>query len=84
MTDYYGGSRARLITTSLYNFINNGINDLGWYDTDRKHLPVTFTPKSFDALNGKLTEDLKPNLISFSDEDDTDSIEIELGNVAIS
>lgn len=41
---YAGGLRVRLIKESVYNMINDALDDLGWFDSDRKHSPVQFLP----------------------------------------
>lgn len=82
MTDYFGGSRARLIKRSVFELIDNGIRDLGWYDSGRNHLSVRFSPKPVDSLETKLSQDLKPNLITLTDEDDNEE-ELEMGSLSM-
>lgn len=76
---YYGGARARLIKLSLYNLINNGIEDLGWFDAGRQHADVTFVADPVDEVYDRLGIDIKPNVIALTDEDD-DVDELEMGS----
>lgn len=39
---YVGGLRARLVHESIYRGIYDALDELGWFDTDRNHLPVQF------------------------------------------
>ena len=80
MTDYYGGQRARLIKKSVYEFLKSGLEDLGWFDDGRNHESVRFEARPVtDFINTKLSEDLRPNIITLTDEDD-ESSELELGS----
>lgn len=68
MTDVVGGLRARLIRQSLYEYILNGLDALGWFDPTRPHLRVVFESK------GQNTEDeIAFNTSALSDENDRES-----------
>lgn len=43
-----GGLRARYLQDSITFLITNGLAQLGWFDTDRAHLPLRFVPAPFD------------------------------------
>jgi hypothetical protein len=53
-----GGLRARLVRDSLVLVFDGALNDLGWYDTDRRHRPVRLTIEAIP-----LSEPIEPNLI---------------------
>lgn len=40
MTEIVGGLRARLLHDSLFNTVDAGLGELGWYDPDRRHQPL--------------------------------------------
>ena len=69
-----GGLRARLIYDNIYNTINDGLDDLDWFNPVRTHEDVEVVPKPID----KLTEIL-PNKVGISMESVVEE-EIELGS----
>lgn len=40
---YVGGLRARLIKESIFQTVHDSLDALGWFDTGRKHTPITFS-----------------------------------------
>ena len=42
---YVGGLRARLVKESLFQMVNNALEDLGWFDAGRQHSPIQFLDK---------------------------------------
>lgn len=77
----YGGQRARLIKLSLYNLIKDAIEDLGWFDDGRQHEDVSFFADPIDEVFDRLSIDVKPNIVTLTDEDDQIE-ELEMGNIA--
>jgi hypothetical protein len=47
-----GGLRVRLIYDSLYNEIERALSELGWFDSGREHLPVSFISQPVDDKEG--------------------------------
>lgn len=45
MATIVGGLRARLIHDSAYEMIRAALSDLGWFDSGRRHEPVTMVAK---------------------------------------
>lgn len=43
-----GGLRVRLLYDSLFNEIERALTELGWFDSGRSHLPVTFINEPVD------------------------------------
>lgn len=41
-----GGLRQRLIKDSLYNMVNDSLDNLGWYDPGRSHRPINFIART--------------------------------------
>lgn len=77
----YGGDRARLIKLSLYNLIKDGIEDIGWFDIGRQHESVSFFDDPIDEVYDRLSIDIKPNIVTLTDEDD-DISDLEMGSDA--
>ena len=48
MTAYVGDLRARLIRDSLYNMMKGSLTQRGWFDDNRRHLPINLIPKAMD------------------------------------
>jgi len=71
---YVGGLRSRLVKESVYSLIYDGLDELGWFDTNREHEPVEMIPRPLDW-----NEEARPNLIALSEED-VDELEMELGS----
>lgn len=47
--DVVGGLRTRLVYDSIYNALDDGIRALGWMDSGRNHLPVSFISEPIAA-----------------------------------
>lgn len=75
MTIPVGGLRARLLKDSLYNMINDAMAAIGWFDTGRQHMSVTFRTSPVDD-----NEEIVFNTIALTD-GDIDDIDIELGSL---
>jgi hypothetical protein len=58
---YAGGLRARLIRDSFYNMIHHSLDQLGWFDTNRDHIPINMVPKEVS-----LDEEISLNTLSVS------------------
>jgi hypothetical protein len=43
MSTDYGGLRSRLVRDSLFEMVSDGLTALGWFDSGRQHLPLTFS-----------------------------------------
>ncbi len=63
-----GGLRSRLIRRALYNRIYAGLDGLGWFDSGRQHVPVTFVQKEIDA-----DQEVTPNAIGLADGPSSDT-----------
>lgn len=74
MTDYVGGFRERLIHDSLYYLVFNGLDDLGWFDAGREHLPITVVTEPFEN-----DEEIPLNTIVIYEEDTRDN-DAEMGS----
>jgi hypothetical protein len=68
-----GGARDRLIHDSLYHMVKDSLTDLGWFDSGRKHRPVTIVAEPVEE-----DTKLQPNIVSVSDEA-TIMEEVEMG-----
>ncbi len=66
--DIVGGLRARLIRQSIFQYVYDGLDELGWFDPTRPHLPVTFESKAQDT-----EEEIRLNTAALSDENDAES-----------
>lgn len=44
-----GGLRSRFVYDSVYNALRAGIEELGWFNAGRNHLPVSFIPEPLDS-----------------------------------
>lgn len=68
MTTLVGGVRTRMIQDSFRNMIVDGLTDLGWFDTNRKHRPI----RIIDRPN-KWDDPIEFNsmVISLEDRDDS-------------
>lgn len=55
---YVGGRRQRLIKDNMKRQIEAGLDALGWFDTNRPHLPVSISADQFEP-----NEEIKPNAI---------------------
>jgi hypothetical protein len=69
-----GGTRTRLIRTSLFNKVNTGLTTLGWFDSNRQHVPIQFVQKEVPA-----SESVEPNIIGLADGPSSD-VDIEVGS----
>lgn len=61
---YYGGLRARLIHESLFNYLREALDDLGWFDPGRPHLPINYI-----SVPVEVDENITLNTLSLSSED---------------
>lgn len=57
-----GGKRIRLIRESLFQEVKDGLTDLGWFASGRKHLPVSIRSKEIDR-----NEEIPLNTIVLAD-----------------
>lgn len=60
---YTGGLRARLIKDSVFNTVRDALDDLGWFDTGREHMPVSLVAEPLED-----DEAIRPNLIALDDD----------------
>lgn len=77
MTEIVGGIRQRLIRDSIYYMLYDALEQRGWFDAGRRHMPISFT--------GDITpqdEEIVFNTITLSLED-TDDSEAELGSTMV-
>lgn len=74
MTVPVGGVRYRLIKDNLESMLRTALDDLDWFNTARKHKPVTLTG---EPINPGV--ELQPNIISISTED-METTEWEMGS----
>lgn len=70
-----GGLRARLLRESLFAFLYGGLDELGWFDIGRDHLPINF-------VSTQIADDteIPLNTLVLADEDIVSSDE-ELGSL---
>ena len=74
MSDIVGGLRARLIRESLFEMLNAGLTDLGWFDPTRPYSPIEFVSR------GQNQDEVIPiNMAALSDESDREG-DVELGS----
>jgi hypothetical protein len=71
-----GGLRARLIRDSFEKMLRDALDARGWFDTDRRHSPITLISGAYDW-----DEPIPLNTLSIAAED-LSSDEIELGSNA--
>lgn len=72
---YTAGHRARLVKDNLFNFVESGLTDLGWFDAGRQHSPLRML-----ADAEPWDEEIRPNLVAISTEGVTDN-DLELGSM---
>jgi hypothetical protein len=72
---YIGGIRARLVRDNFRRMIEESLSELGWFDDNRNHLPVTIKSGPFNT-----SEEILPNVVGVSIED-IQSEELELGSM---
>jgi hypothetical protein len=71
---YIGGVRNRLVRDNFRRMIEEALSELGWFNLNRNHLPVTVKSGPFDT-----SEEILPNVVGVSIED-IQSEELELGS----
>lgn len=71
---YVGGLRARVIRESVYQEVRRALTALGWFDSGRRHLPITFLD---EAVPNR--EEVALNTAALSDEAHSE-VEEELGS----
>ena len=71
---YSGGLRIRLINDNLISFVRDGLTDLGWFETDRHHKPVSVIN---EGLNWE--EEAEPNIVAVTAEH-VQEFEAEMGS----
>lgn len=74
MSVYVGGIRLRLIKDNFQAMIEDSLDQLGWFNAGRKHMPVRVVGTQFDD-----GEEIKPNVVGISTEIVT-NLEMELGS----
>jgi hypothetical protein len=72
---YAGGVRNRLIRDNFRRMIEEALTELGWFDDNRNHLPLTIKSGPFNT-----SEEILPNVVGISVEDIL-SEELELGSI---
>jgi hypothetical protein len=72
---YVGGVRGRLVRDSFRKMIEDSLSELGWFDANRNHLPVTVKSGPFNT-----SEEILPNVVGVSIED-VMTQELELGSL---
>lgn len=73
MVNPVGGKLLRLVDDNFFNYVEDGLDQLGWFDPGRQHKPVTLLP---EPLEGDAAE---PNLVTISLESIRER-DIELGS----
>lgn len=76
VTEPTGGLRARLIRDSFEKMLRDSLDARGWFDTDRRHQPITLVSGAHDW-----DEPIPLNTLAIAPED-TGWDEIELGSNA--
>jgi hypothetical protein len=71
---YTGGRRLRLIQDNFRSHVYNALAELGWFDSNRAHKPVTLL-----ANPAENDEQIQVNTVAISNHD-INSIEAELGS----
>jgi hypothetical protein len=74
MSIYVGGVRLRLIKDNFVSMIEGSLDQLGWFDAGRMHMPVSVIGTQMDD-----GEKIEPNIVSVSTEIVT-NLEMELGS----
>jgi hypothetical protein len=74
MANVVGGLRARLIKDNVVNMIEDSLNSLGWFDANRSNMSLIVVDESVEE-----SEEVKPNIISVTEEDVYD-FDLELGS----
>jgi len=74
MANYVGGLRLRLIKESYFNMVKDALEDLGWFEEGRNHLPISVVPEQVDN-----SVEIKANIVGISTED-LDEEEAEIGS----
>lgn len=69
-----GGLRGRLIRESLFQMLNDGLNELGWFDAGQPYSQIHFVSKQQNQ-----NEQIAINTAALSDENDTER-DVELGS----
>lgn len=75
MTIYVGGLRARLIRESTYQAVYDALETIGWFDSGRRHSPISFLPTGVDD-----SENVALNTAALADWDITEE-EDEMGSL---
>lgn len=71
-TTITGGLRSRLLERSLAAKVRAGLETLGWFDSDRQHLPINFVARQYD-----LNEVVPLNTVAaFLDDVEEDPVEL--------
>ncbi len=71
---YTAGFRARLVRDNMHNFVDQGLSDLGWFDSGRQHQSVRLYVEA-----APWDEEIKPNAVMVSTEGVREG-ELELGS----
>lgn len=75
MSEIVGGLRARLLRDSVLAHVRQGLDDLGWMDSGRRHRPieVIYRPKSWDEV-------IAPNLVALATDQEAEPYNVEMGS----
>jgi hypothetical protein len=73
MTIYVGGIRDRFIKDSVFDYLQDKLGALGWFDAGREHTPITFVDEPADTR-----EEIAPNTLAFSTDNKVPT-DVELG-----
>jgi hypothetical protein len=76
MSSVVGGLRAQLIRESIYQTLYQALADLGWFDSGRRHKPITFPGVTETNEN-----EIPINRIALNDED-MFGFDLEFGSTA--
>jgi hypothetical protein len=74
MTNLIAGDRSRLVVDSMRHMIIGALQELGWLDSSRRHLPITVLA---EPLNWDVP--VEANLVAFAMQEET-LREMEMGN----
>lgn len=75
MSELVGGLRSRLVRDSLLAFFHQGLEELGWLDSGRRHQPIKliYRPNSWNEI-------IEPNLVALSSDEEPPPLSVEMGS----
>lgn len=75
MTAFVAGLRARLVHDSLYAMVKDSLTQLGWFNPNRQHSPITFLATEHDDET-----EVSMNTLVLVD-GSTNTVDLELGSM---